>query len=503
MSKLGKLISEKTKNIPTGVKASFFFVFCGALKDAIDFLTTPVFSRILTQEEYGMFNTYNSWYQIFRVLISLYMFGEGFNVGMSRFENDREGYTSSQQGLMTVLFLFWSGVYAINYSGWNTLLRMETALVILLLCQIMFTTSYNCWQQKKKYTYDYKRFVPVAITYTILQPVLGIVLIKLNDSMGGNYDNALIRIYTGVGIQILFGVIIYFTQFVRKPKFYQKEHWRFSLRTNGVLVPHYFSQILLNHSDRLMIDYFAGKAKTAIYSIAHSAAFTLFVVTSNLNSTFVPWLYAKMKKKDTEGIRKFTSFLIILVAITSLLLVLVTPELMMILGKSEYKEGTWIIPPLTFSVYLTFVYTLFADVELFYGKNSFVTCSAVLGAGSNIILNYLLIPVYGYFAAGYTTIVGYIIMCAGHYMFFRITCRKEKVAASEFFNIKLILLVSLLLAGMCGGIMALYEMIIPRYLILAAMMLAIYMKRDVIIRFYKDMRKSKAAPKAAATAEQE
>ncbi len=479
-------LNERIKNLPPAVKASILFVFCGILKDAIDFIVTPIFSRLLSQEDYGLFNVYNSWYQIFRIAVSLYIFSDGYIVGLSKFENKREQFTSSQQGLILVLSLPWMLIYAVNYKTWNSLLKMNTSLVILMIAQIVFTTSLNLWLQKKKYIYDYRAYVPVSIVYSLLQPLLGILLIYLND---GTYNNGEIRIYSGVGVQIIFGFILMIVQFVQSPKFASKEYWKFSLSTNTVLVPYYFSQILLNHSDKLMIDRFVGKAQTAIYSIAHSAAFTLLVVSSSLNSTFTPWLYGKLKKNETDGTKKLTTSLILLVAVCSLIIFLMTPELMMVLGDEKYTEGKWIVPPLTFGVFIMFIYTLFADVELFYSGNKQVTVASVLGAGANILLNYLFIPKIGYLVAGYTTIVGYVIMCICHYIFLRIICHKQNIRPETLFDIRVILLVTVILGALLAGIMCLYQLILIRYIILLGVAVILFIKRNLIIKLISGIRK--------------
>ena len=486
---MGLNLKEKYNNLPSAVKASIFFVFCGVLKDAIDFIVTPVFSRILEQEEYGLFNVYNSWYQIFHIAISLYIFSDGFVVGLSKFGNKKEEFTSSQQGLILVLALPWILIYALNYNNWNALLQMSTSMVILMLCQIVFTTPMNLWVQKKRYTYDYRPYVPVMIVYALMQPLLALALIFANNVTGSNYNNALLRIYSGVGVQIAFGFVIMIIQFIRTPKFADKEYWKFSLSTNSVLVPYYFSQILLNHSDRLMIDRYVGKAQTAVYSIAHSAAFTLLVVTSSLNSTFTPWLHNKLKTKDTSEVKKLTSSLIILIAVCSLIIFLITPELIMILGDEKYAEGIWIVPPLTFGVFIIFIYTLFADVELYFRGNKFVTVASVLGAAVNIILNYLLIPKAGYLIAGYTTIIGYLVMCACHLIFLRIICKKQDIRPETLFDIRVILLVTVILGALLAGIMCLYQLILIRYIILLGVAVILFIKRNLIINLISGIRK--------------
>lgn len=474
-------ISEKYNALPVPVRASFFFIFTGALKDAVDVLTTPIFTRMLTLEEYGLFNVYNSWFQIIRIIITLYLFGDGFSVGMSRFSDDKEGFTSSQQGLVTVLFLFWSALALVFRKQVAALLGLGSGLIALMFCQSFFQTPLNCWQQKERYDYRYQRLTPVIVAYFILQPLVGIVLICLNSH---GYNNGLIRIYSGVGVQIAFGVTVYILQFIRRPVFFDKKYWAFSIKTNSALAPHYMSQVLLNQSDRLMINAFVGAAQTSIYSVAHAAAFTLSVIVNNVNATFVPWLYESLKMKKTGGVRRISSLLVVFSAFVAMMLVLIAPEAMLILGGGKYAEGKWLIPPLSFSVYLIFVYSMFSDVEMFYGKNIYVLISSIVGATSNILLNYLMIPRLGYFVAGYTTVAGYLLMCLGHYFFLELTCRKEEIHVSELFHMPLICGVSLVLAALSGLIMLLYRTVILRYCIFLVFATGLIWKRKSLLAFY-------------------
>ena len=476
----------KYRSIPVEMRASFFFILTGALKDALDVLTTPIFTRLLTLEEYGLFSVYNSWYQILRIVITIYLFGDGFSVGMAHYGEDKEGFTSSQQGLATVLFLIWGLLYMVGKKWADAVLGMGSTLTVLMLLQSLFTTPFNCWQQKEKYCYHYRTMTPIIIIYTILQPLLGIILIKLNKY---GFHNGLIRLYSGVGVQIAFGLAAYFLQFVRKPVFYQREYWQFSIKTNVPLVPHYMSQVLLNQSDRLMINAIVGAAQTSIYSVAHAAAFMLHMVTANINSTFVPWLYENLKQKQIEDVRKTTSALSVLAAIAATVLVLIAPEAMRVLGGGKYSEGKWIIPPLTFSVYLIFIFSLFSDVELFFGKTLYVLLSSVAGAVCNIFLNYILIPHFGYLVAGYTTVAGYLLMCVCHYVFLRMTCKKENILLAKLFHIPLICLVAAILAILCGFIMLLYHAPLLRYGLFMGMITTIIWKRRSLMVLYHRLKK--------------
>lgn len=481
-----KKIVEKYRTTPSILKASFFFILCGVLKDAVDIIATPIFTRLLTTEEYGLFSVYNSYYQIIRIVVSLYIFSDGYDVGLSRFSEDMEGFTSSMQGLAFALF---SGWLAICWGLRNSLTLwtgLSTNLILLMLLQTLFTTPLNCWQHKKRYQYDYRVVTVIITIYLLLQPLLGMLLIKLNP---GRWNNGLLRIYAGVGVQVLFGLIICIAQFIKKPIFYDNKYWKFAIMTNIPLLPHYLSQIMLNHSDRLMIDLFVGKAQTAIYTIGHAAAFTLFAFTSNLNATFVPWLYKRLKSGQVEGVKKVVEILITIAAVSSIMLILIAPEAIKILGGSKYADSIWVVPPLTYGVFLIFVYSIMADFELFYGKNHYILVSSVVGTVANILLNYWLIPKRGYIVAGYTTVVGYILMCFNHYYFLRKTCIEKHITLVEVIPVKFMLMLAGVLCIICNTLGLLYPNILIRYAILCSILVLAFINRDRLFGLYRNLKR--------------
>ena len=53
------------------LKAGTWYIICTFLSKGIVFLTTPVFTRVLDTQEYGITSTYNSWLSFFTVISTL------------------------------------------------------------------------------------------------------------------------------------------------------------------------------------------------------------------------------------------------------------------------------------------------------------------------------------------------------------------------------------------------------------------------------------------------
>ena len=56
---------DKKKNIPAGVKASIAFFIASLISNGISYITTPIFTRLLTSAEYGQVSVYFTCFQIF------------------------------------------------------------------------------------------------------------------------------------------------------------------------------------------------------------------------------------------------------------------------------------------------------------------------------------------------------------------------------------------------------------------------------------------------------
>lgn len=64
---------------------------------------------------------------------------------------------------------------------------------------------------------------------------------------------------------------------------------------------------------------------------------------------------------------------------------------------------------------MIFAYSLYVNIEHYYKKTPYITVNTIIAAASNIVLNFIFIPRYGYIAAAYTTLASYFIsFCIAH-----------------------------------------------------------------------------------------
>lgn len=70
-------------------------------------ITTPIFTRLLTTQEYGEFNVFNSWLSIVTVFVTLNLYNGVFTRGLVKYEEDRDRYASALPRNVYALYSYW------------------------------------------------------------------------------------------------------------------------------------------------------------------------------------------------------------------------------------------------------------------------------------------------------------------------------------------------------------------------------------------------------------
>lgn len=470
---------KKYKKIPVQVRASVWFAFCSILQKGVSIITVPIFTRLMTTEQYGYYTTYMSWSNILLVFTSLNLFYGVFNNAMMKYREDREAYTSSMQGLVfTITTAFFAG-YLLFRESVNEFLGMSTVLVVMLFMELLVTPALQFWTVKNRFDFNYKRIVTVTIAKTILNPVLGVVLVLFSE------QKEVARIVSIVVTEIIICGTVAVYQFYRGKCFFNREFWKYAVLFNLPLIPHYLSGQFLSQSDRIMISKLEGNSAAAVYSVAYNIGLLMNIFTSAINGSYTPWLYQSIKKKMYCEIREITRIIIMLMAVLVLLLMLFGPEAIMILGSAEYKAAVKVIPPVAAGAFFFFLYNIFVNIEFYYEKRGYILFSSVAAAMLNLLLNYIFIQIFGYIAAAYTTLLCYAIYCFLHAYFAVKICKIKGIPVS-IFNKKTVWGVSLFVVVTVGIMNFLYEYPSLRYGLIMACGLFALLFRKKLVRIVND-----------------
>lgn len=411
-------LKTKYDKIPYKVRAAMWFLISSFLQKGITALTTPIFTRLLSPDEYGVFNVFNSWMGIIAVFITLNLSYAVYSQGLIKFSDKRDLFSSSLQGLTLTMVLCWTAIYLLFREFWNHIFNLTTVQMLAMLIMIWTTAVFNFWACEKRVLYKYKSLVIVTLLVSFAKPLVGVIFVILAE------DKVTARILGLVLVELIGYTGLFIAQMKRGKTFFSARFWKYALMYNLPLVPHYLSQTVLSSADRIMIKDMIGESESGIYSLAYSVSLIMTLFNTALMQTISPWLYQKIKDKKINEIARIAYISLILIAVVNLILILLAPEVIRIFAPKEYYDAIRIIPPVAMSVFFMYSYDLFAKFAFYYEKTTLIMLASVVGAVLNLILNYIFIGIYGYIAAGYTTLVCYLIYTLFHYILMNSVCKK-------------------------------------------------------------------------------
>ncbi len=446
--------------LPLRLRASFWFLICAFLQRGISVLTTPVFTRLLTAEEYGQYSVFNSWMGIISVFVTLNLSSGVYSQGLVKFSDRRKSFISSMQGLCFTLVVFWTAVYLAFQNFWNRLFSLTTVQMLAMLAMTWSSTVFKFWAVEQRVELNYRKLVVLTLIVSLAKPLVGIVFVMFAK------DKVTARILGIFFVELIAYSGLFMVQMMHGKKFFSGYFWVYAARFNLPLIPHYLSTTILNSADRIMISSMVGDAQAGVYSVAYSISQIMGLFNIALLQTFEPWIYQKIKECRTQDIGRVAYIAFLLIAVVNLMLIALAPEVISLFAPTAYHEAVVIIPPVAMSTYFTFLYSFFATFEFYFEKTRYIAAATMVGAALNVALNSIFIRLYGYYAAGYTTLFCYMVFAFCHYMFMRKVCQK-KLHGIRVYNVRILL--GITVGFMMGGfaLLFLYEYPIARFGILA------------------------------------
>ena len=465
---------NKYKGFPVQVRASFWFLICSFLQKGISVITTPIFTRLLTTAEYGQYNVFDSWLRIVTVFVSLRLYSGVYVQGLVKFSEDRRRFSSTLQGLTLTLTLAWTVVYLIFHDFINQASSLTTVQMLAMLVMIWATSAFSFWAGEQRVEYRYKQLVIATLAVSVAKPVVGIIFVKYAT------DKVTARILGLMLVELVGYTGFFVIQMYRGKQFFSRYYWKYAVMFNLPLIPHYLSQQVLNHSDRIMIKSMTGASQAGIYSLAYSISQIMILFNTALVHTLSPWFYQKIKENKVEDISGIGYLSMGIIAVVNLALIAVVPEVVKVFAPPAYHEAIWVIPPVAMSVIFIFSYDLFAVFEFYYEKTRFIMTASLFAAVLNVVLNYIFIRLYGYYAAAYTTLFCYMADVLAHYIFMRRICNRY-LGGAVVYRPQVLCAIYGGFMGAGFGLMATYRIPVLRYAVIAVALVCLVIWRRQVV----------------------
>ncbi|WP_407370234.1 lipopolysaccharide biosynthesis protein [Carnobacterium sp.] len=445
------------------VKSSLWYTIGNFFIKGINFLTIPIFTNIMTVEEYGLVNNFMALASIMVIIIGLSLQGAINNANFD-YKEDIKAFMSSILFLTFLSFLLFIFVGNFLYFYQNSFFDITQSVFNLMVFYsygnflITFISGYFT------INVQYFKFLTLSVISTIFN--IGLSLIFILTIFNNNHYFG--RIIGGTVAFSVVGLIIFGFIMFKGKKLYDRDYWRYALKICLPLIPHALANVLLGQVDRVMINSIDGPFAAGIYSYIYNLGIILSVVWASANNAWVPWFYSELNKGNEKKIKNVSNYYTMVFAIITLIFMLIMVDVAKLLAPQEYLKGIPLIIPILLAYYFQFLYSLPVNVEFYSKKTFFIPIGTVIAAFLNIILNMIFIPNFGYIAAGYTTVLSYFILFLFHYNIAKF------VIGKQLFDTRMIVLITSGVVIVAMLFFSLSNFFIIRYMIMIMLIIFLY-----------------------------
>lgn len=449
------------------VQASFWYTIGNVFIKGVNFITIPLYTNLMSVNEYGLINNFLAMVSIATIFVGLSLDGSVQNATFE-FRAKIKEYMSSVLFLSTlafiVLFLVGNGLYLFQDSYFS----LSHTVFILLMFQSFATYLVHFLGAYFTINMQYFRYLGLSFLNVLVNVGFSLLfmLTVFND------DRYIGRAVGGtVGLSLL-GIAIYILIMFKGKLLYNKKFWKFGLTLSLPLIPHLLSQNILSQFDRTMILNYAGSFDAGIYSYILNLGVVLNVLWGSTNSAWVPWFYNEMDQKNYTTIKKTSNVYAMLFAAATLGVMVVMIDVAKFMAPAEYQIGIPLIIPVMLGFYFQFLYSLPVNAEFYLKKTNYIALGTIASAVIKVILNFIFLPLFGYVAAAFTTVLSYAFLFGFHYLL------SKKVAGRQLFDTKVLLGITLALSIVSGMLYLLIDFTLIRYLLVLVLAVIVFVNRE-------------------------
>ena len=179
------------------------------------------------------------------------------------------------------------------------------------------------------------------------------------------------------------------------------------------LVPHALSGWVINYVSRIFIEQKQSQVTFSVFSVAAQIAMILAVINNGLNQAWIPFIYSNASRDDFRSVfTRHVRHLLLFVSLIGGGILLFAKDLLELMGKAEYLEARHVLPILVGAYIFQLLYFCYVALILYRKQTGLMPLITLSTGVVCILLNGILVPVWGQYGAALATTVSFGLMTA-------------------------------------------------------------------------------------------
>jgi O-antigen/teichoic acid export membrane protein len=302
---------------------------------------------------------------------------------------------------MTIMLALADSIASVLFGGRGDIVRIVAVIVLFECINSSMFNYFRTFQQIKSYA-----GAMIAQTLLFMGLLVGALLMGYG-LVGASYAILVSRV---IMLVLMVGVIAHEIG-ARRPDFsVLREYLDYSVP----YIPYDLSDWLLSSSDRYLIAGLLGLAFVGYYNPAYSIAMIVLIMVSPLRFLLPPTLSKLYDEGRLEEVKKYLSysmkyFLLLAIPAAVGLGILALPWLEVLTTPEIASNGYLVTPIVAIGMIFYGGNVMAHQVLILKKKTKLIGGIMITAAIVNIVLNIIILPIFGILGAAYATVVAYVL----------------------------------------------------------------------------------------------
>ena len=377
-------------------KDFIIYGFASILGKLMMVLLMPIYTSILTKEEYGAMALIFSCQGIIDLFSNL-----NLHSGIARdyYENDTNRTKLISSGFYAILAISLSVVFVtlmgckeniISYIGLRPSFILPLKIMVITTPFLCLTTYFSILTRFKKKPISFSLITSIALIVQLSISIAGVVYLR-----AGIISVFLGHLISSIITALLFGYINREYLALAFEKKYVKKALLFSLPT----LPAILAGWLDTSVGQILIGKYVSVEELGVYSIAISLASIFTLISTAFHNVWSPFLYENYKKETFQNdLNKLFSIITCGLTCITIVISMFSKEIILLLSNEGYLNASIYFPLLCIPMCLYLMFPFVSSGVSISRDTKYIGISYVLGSVSNLLILLILIRRLGVIA---------------------------------------------------------------------------------------------------------
>jgi O-antigen/teichoic acid export membrane protein len=371
-------------------------------------LLTPIYTRMLSKEDFGIMDVFNTWNIMVIAILPL-----GLYNAVLRFYPDVEKSIEEKKktlGSIYTILLFTCGIYALgilSFKRWffDTLIGKDghDTVFYYSIAIVLLTVFHTYFLQLLRVKFEKYKYLTLTLTNFLLLTLLGFYFVYFqHEGIAGFFKAGLVGLLVSNVIGLLF---------LRKEFYFYYDHSKakmmlsYSIHFITVFFLFQVSQVI----DRYIINQYLDLSNVGLYSIAMRIGNFLQILIGSFGTAWMPYALSIKDKPDSKSVYKKMVDLYVIGLCGAITLLLLMRKEIIYFFAPDYMESYHTISWILFYNFITglvYVFTLGIQITK---KSKFLSLASAISIACNFVVSLLLVKPFGIEGVAAGSVVGAIV----------------------------------------------------------------------------------------------